>query len=88
MTTATVDILFQTKPNGATDWTDLFTVRQIAPAVNGTATIDTGFQNLAAAPGKGDQYRIKANGSWSNNGPPVTGGDLPGTASLAITPVP
>jgi len=54
---------------------------------NGTATIDTGWQNLASAPVSGNQYRIMLTGSVVAN-PPNPTINLAGIGSLPITPVP
>ncbi len=72
-------------PNGGA-WADMFKVVQSTNGVNGTATIDTGFSGFVPAPAKGDQYRIKADGSYiDGKGATV---QLTGIVSTAVTPVP
>lgn len=79
----TVQITFQKKANGAANFVDLLVVTQVTTAVNGTATFDTGFQDLAAAPAAGDVYRIKMDATYTTaNGTNA----IPGTYSQEISP--
>lgn len=87
-TTVKVKIVFQKKAKGDADWSDMFDVTLTAVADNGTAKINTDFQNLTPEPAAGDQYRISLSGTWRNPGPPAKKGDLPATDSPPITPVP
>jgi hypothetical protein len=82
-----VKILLQKKAKGAANWADIFESTITTAADNGTAKIDTGFQDFTPAPDAGDQYRIVLSGTWMNPGPPAKKGDLPATDSPPITPV-
>jgi len=86
-TSVHVTVQFQRKQPGF-NWVNLFSVTQATGANNGTANIDTGFQDLSPGPNQGDQYRIVVSGTWGNNGPPVQNGNIPAATSPAITPIP
>ena len=81
-----VTITFEKCPKATGVWGTISTVTQTTNAVNGTATIDTGFQNLAVAPVAGDRYRIGVAASYTdaNNMVHV----LVPIGSLEITPIP
>jgi hypothetical protein len=81
-----VTVKFQKKANGATDWSDMFSVTQSTNGVNGTATIDTGFNPFSPAPNSGDQYRVVVSGYYiDSNGKQV---QLTPVGSTPVTPVP
>ena len=81
-----VTITFEKRPNATGVWGNISTVTQTTNAVSGTATVDTGFQNLSVAPVAGDRYRISVTASYIDNN--NMNHVLTPNGSLEIRPVP
>lgn len=79
---------YQKMAKGAVKWSDVSAVTQMPAPVNGTATIDTGFQNFTPAPAQGDQYRVLFSGYYVLVGAPGVKKPLGDIGSVPITPVP
>jgi hypothetical protein len=80
-----VTVQIQEKRKGG-KWVNMFSAVQSTAGANGTADINTGFQDFAPPPKSGDQYRIRVSGYYMTDTPPMQQ-DITPMDSPALTPL-